>query len=252
MHSRPHRLVVRNGLTLVESLISIGIVTVLASILLIAVVGARTHTQDIKALSDLKQHVAVFDMYSADHADAFPQLVPALPIRHEISNASGLRAYDLAYFETIRFWNIGLSDQYYDGDAQGQSFYSPTRVANGPGQGGTSYMHSQALLAGSDFWNTSTRLSGHSQWRAVRQAEVVSPSKKGIFLDYEGFMFPSVSSTSLMGVAIGFADGSARFIKVGELLPPYPRASGGPPGDDATLPIPVLHTVDGVRGRDVQ
>lgn len=51
---------------------------------------------------------------------------------------------------------------------------------------------------------------------------------------------------------IGFVDGSARAVAQSELLPGY-RTGEYPFGSGSSmLGFPVIHTIDGVRGRDVK
>ncbi|MCL4221519.1 MAG: hypothetical protein KJZ65_09110 [Phycisphaerales bacterium] len=87
-----------------------------------------------------------------------------------------------------------------------------------------------------------------------RHPEVRFPDRMGIVVpgaDYQ----PEDYDTRLIGWErwrIGFVDGSVRTVAQSELLPGYSTGEH-PFGSGASmLGFPVIHTIDGVRGRDAK
>src|SRR5687767_568898 len=67
----------RNGFTLVELLVVVGIIAVLVSMLLPALNKARAQAQKTACLSNLRQLGVGMRMYANDHADRLPNSNPA-------------------------------------------------------------------------------------------------------------------------------------------------------------------------------
>lgn len=241
-----------HGFTLIETLVVIAVIAILAAITISMLARTRMSARESQSLSNIRQNVVVFAAYTTDHQDYFPQLFPASLSRNSIS-CGPYRINDLGYFETTKTWNIGLASRYYDGNVLSEVFFSPF-IEGFPVSAVvlTSYHHTQTILAAPEYWNRTTRLTGITQWRAVRASEVRIPSSKGLFLDYVAYGTKwGFSSTVVRRLPVGFCDGSARAIERNDFRPPCDLASGGPPGDDSTGPLPVIHTLDGVYGADV-
>ena len=64
------------GFTLIELLVVIAIIAILASLLLPALRAAKTQTQGIQCLSQLKQFSYAWNLYADDHDDRIPPNIP--------------------------------------------------------------------------------------------------------------------------------------------------------------------------------
>lgn len=99
------------------------------------------------------------------------------------------------------------------------------------------------------------RLAGRSQWRGTREDQVVFPSSKAVLID--SWWYPQrtepISPDRLIRIA--FADASAAAPPERKVLPGYSRGDGSQAfirfGHIADAPSGGLHTLNGVRGRDI-
>ena len=135
---------------------------------------------------------------------------------------------------------------------------APQRHHAGRGQ---PYWYALGTVARPEFWNIATR-APRGQYGAVRADEVQFPSRKGLFINWHHAFagsqsyFGRDSQASIQGVRVetAFCDGSAREIDSGRLREPV-RDGEGPfswPYARMHAGVAVVHTVDGVRGRDVE
>jgi len=73
MQSRPHSRRITRGFTLVELLVVIGIIALLIAILMPSLSRARTQSQRVACMSNLRQLGAAFVMYTNANRGAFPR-----------------------------------------------------------------------------------------------------------------------------------------------------------------------------------
>jgi hypothetical protein len=221
------------------------IVALLMVLLLPTVAGVRDRALAITSLSNLRQHVAVFSSYTNENDEQFPYVTD--PEATYTILRSGDVVQEARYFEALWFWHLALAEHYYGADYRHKTFYPPKT----PPAYFTHYLYSPTFLAAPEYWRAETRV-GPSQWRAVRAFEVQYPSGKGLFRDTyvlrEGDGGLGVGD----GVRVGFVDGSARSVARSELVHPYVRGEGDWWGCVYQGGHYILHTVNGVRGRDVE
>ncbi len=68
----------KKGFTLVELLVTIGIIGILATVTVVSVGGARGKARDSKRLSDIKQMQSALELYSSDVGGFYPGGTDAL------------------------------------------------------------------------------------------------------------------------------------------------------------------------------
>lgn len=240
----------RKGMTLLETLTVIAIVALLIAGTLPQLRLVRNKAEQIASLSNLRQHVQVFEAYAADYSGFYPWFTD--PNATWTILRSGNFRLRVAYFDAAFTWNIALASGYYDGNFVSPMFASPTSIRTRGQPLLADYQYSPTFITDWRFWNAETRTTGRSQWRAVRTTEVSSPSKKGLLVSNYS-VFPLYNEP--VDPEIGFVDGSAHAVPQGALTPPYPNGLGRHDGIriiGGGFRFPVMHTPDGVHGRDIQ
>lgn len=245
--ARAHR---QAGFTLIEAVLVVAIVGLLVGLLLPSLAKARDAGREVVSASNLRSHCQVVNAYLGDWDDSFPWFTDP-DATYTIFRVEG-RALKLSYFHACAFWNLALAPGYYQGDLLHPSFAAPGRDVS---YVMTDYLYSCTFLAGSDFWEQQRR-AGPSQWRCVRASEVEFPAQKGVYYapNYSGTTWkdgaPAFVSRERRG--IGCVDGSAEFRAVGGFRAGYPTGEGHWPGSfHATGSGPVMHTISGSRGMDI-
>ena len=236
----------KRGFTLVELILVVALVGLLMGLLMPVVGNVKKQSHVMLHLSNLRQHTAIFETYTTDWHSYFPYYADPKDDIHVV-RCTDISVAFREYFAVVVAWNIALSDYYYNGRYEGKDFQSP--YDNWPHPLGIwcNYTYSTNFISRPEFWNRKTR-TGPRQWQPVRDSEVIYPSQKGILIDnysyWLGGVFPRRTT-------VGFVDGSARYLSQQELHAGYYNGEGNWPGSLRDSPTPVLHTYDGVRGRDI-
>lgn len=239
------------GFSLIELMTVAAIVVLLVAAIAPALsTSLRTGRDSVRTLNDLRQHALTCSAYAADWYGSFPYFVdPKSP-----SGLTDLRCagtgftWRTNYFGAPYSWNVALADGYYDGNHMHPSFYSP--MHGDWGNVLSSYYYSASFLADPRYWNRATR-TGPRQWRAIRAHEVRFPSQKGALKAGVGLPLWPAASGPYSRLPIAFVDGSGRDVQAQDLRAWYLEGDGTWPGSLHTAGTPVLHTLDGVHGRDV-
>lgn len=234
----------RRAYTLLELLTTVALIGILLSLLLPSLATFRLSVRATR--SNVHLHQATFSIYNNDYADYMPFLTDPEATYTIVQSGSYRKA--IVYFQLASWWNIALADQYY-----GKSHLNPAfRFPGTDGIPWTSYLYSQTFLADPAFWRDTTR-TGPEQWRATGAWEVLFSARKALLVDSDSERVrrrdPSVISGSPVGVA--FVDGSVRDVKLWAFLRGYPKKTGQWPGSYNSIFNRGMHTIDGVRGRDV-
>lgn len=237
------------GFTLIETLLVIALIGILIGLTLPYLAGARDKAREVSALSLIRGHGQILQMYSADYAGFFPVIGhPDRPTTIRV----GDREIELKYWHAEIQWVFALADQYYDGRIGHPSLFPP-----GYQGGGSPFRYTESYLAVPDFWAPETR-TGRQQWRAVPAALTAYPSAKGLLTSWAGQVpvpgrLATYSFPDEMLQETAFADGSARTIVRRDFLPWMRSGEGHYPGRQ-TQPLgwPVLHTMHGALGRDIR
>lgn len=244
------------GFTLIELLVAIALVAILLSLLSPAFSDARKAAHRVISLSNMRQHVNVFGVYSVDYDDQFPYFV--YPDAESIIRC-GSSTVTIGHWSSYSKWNYALATGYYGGNCAHKSFYPPEYprgLSSSPPGGVTPYRYGCSFVARPAYWNPSTR-TGPAQWGSTRQADVLFPAKKGLIFAYYPLRIErppfSEEPSSRFNLPIAFVDGHAAPIRLNLVRPGYSRGDGDFGGGSHHLNSGPrgLHTIDGVRGRDL-
>lgn len=234
----------RSGFTLVELLLVAVIIGIVVAQLLPAIAGLRQSVTTTRALSSMRQHAHVFAIYASDYSGAYPHFGDPRATRWVIRCGS-YAAIEDRYFGLTHWWHFFLGDLFYDGRCKGQPF----REDSDPyaSEWTASFVYGCAFWAAPEYWNPLTRREAPTQLRGVREAEVLSPSRKALLL-FEG---PYLDSWP-RSVPLATVDGRAGIFQEGELTPPYANGDGDWRGTQHWVGFHGVDTVDGVRGADLR
>lgn len=244
--TRAHR--VRSpGFTLVETLLSIALIGILIGLLLPTLSGVRDRARGTVSMAQLRSHGQVMHIYAADYEGYFP--IYSRPDGTG-SITTGERTFPIAYFSEKVLWPWAMADEYYGGRVGHPSFRPP-----GYRHPGSPYIYTVSYMATPEFWNPSTRV-GPEQWRGVISDRTAWPSAKGLLVNWASGINESTFVLHLKHDTpcdTVFVDGSARIVLHGDFVRPIHSGEGAWPGHttDRTGEA-VVHTFDGVLGRDVR
>ncbi len=249
----------QRAFTLIELLVTISIIAILIAIALVALKRARANADNVISLSNLRSHGQAFAMYSNDHSGYFPYFTEVGFFSKFISGG-GIEKYPTSYFDAFNTWHIVLADDYYTGSVKLESFYPPRFITEDGSMWplNTPYQYGCAFIASPQYWNDLTRI-GPVQYVATRQSDVSFPSKK-ILLNAAWPLLRNVAEArkdilSAM-IQVNLCDGSAIALSAAQRLQGYKKGDGHQFRDDGAIHFtdwpPFLHTVDGVRGRDLR
>lgn len=233
----------RAGFTLVETALVIVLIGLLVSMLLPALSRAREAAYGLDAIADLRSHGQVLSAYSVDYDDAWPFLTDPEASYTVFRHPRAEAAYML-FFKVTQFWHWPLLGSYLPEDGVDMFFAANDRGDRRSGVV-SSYMYASTMYSRPDFWNAATR-TGPSQWRPARVSETRFPSKKGAMYNVQ-----LLGQPHSMRVQLGLCDGSAATVPWDSVSRGYPKGEGMWHGSFNTFGVRILHTIDGVRGRDV-
>jgi len=242
------------GFTLVEILISIALVAILLALNLPVLRGIQQRASESSSLSTIRQHGAVFGMYTSDYAGTYPYFTSPTATRTILRD--GNFVVDVSYFGAYQVWNIAMAKGYYSSGPFDRVF-SPPGVSPWNEYLFTGYWYSCTMLARPEHWNPDQRRSGTALLRSTRDTEVRYPTLKVLLADLfaSSLAFADAAPGGLR-IPACFTDGSATALIPGDVRRQYPGGHGAPfdagHGYHNTEPIPGMHTLDGVRGMDVR
>jgi len=236
----------QRGFSLVELLLVIALIAILIGLTLPVLQEVRDDARDVASLSNLRQHGTVLQMYANDSDGYWPYFRSPEPA-----------ATDTRFFEQIWLWDHFLVTHGYYGLAdEFQVFFNPSFRHPGRQPGRTSYLYASTHLTSSAYWSTDTR-SGRDQFRAVRVGDVTYPSDKAVLVEWHPVHSLPTYSRSDLGppegqFAFAMSDGSARREPGSALLPAVREGDWHLEEGMMFMGTVGLHTVHGVRGRDIE
>ncbi|MCC6229000.1 MAG: prepilin-type N-terminal cleavage/methylation domain-containing protein [Phycisphaerales bacterium] len=239
------------GFTLIETLVVVAIVGLLIALLAPSLSHVRDRARIGVTLSNLRSHASIFTAYAGDYKDVMPAATFPTGISIVRCQSQGIAAKAL-YFDMSQLWFLAMADGYYSGDPSSTAFLSPLNpYTRGAGQMlGTSYYYACSFLASPEFYNEKTRTVLPQQLRAARLSEVVFPAAKSLLAEYTAGQDWGPPG----GAWAAFTDGHA---EESQMYAELTHRSGD--GEDSQFvynghfpadSYPLLHTKDGVRGRD--
>lgn len=248
----------RRGFTLLELLVSLSVVAILIALAIPVIAASRNSAWDAVSMSNLRSHAQASSQYASDHADYYMYFM-----KPEFSSTLLVEEIDLQYGPALFFWNytlwhLKLASPYYGYSYDHDIFHDPSQnFERRPWYPfSTSYSFPCAFLGRPEFWDLKTRLEGPSQLTGTRTAEVRFPSNKSLFVKTWPYEVTAASETlgEHARLTAAFADGSSshaplqdriKGVRMGEGVTHVPEGSYH--HDDWP---PLLHTTDGVHGRD--
>lgn len=236
-----------HGWSIVELLVVTAIVATFVAIAVPAFQAVRMESQEAVSRTYLRTHAQVFATYVSDFKETLPFLAAASEqaTRYETGGYSA----DMLVLLQYATWPIALAEPYYSGDLLSKTFHPPSSELGGPI---SEYWYSQSFVADPGFWIQEQRQYSMTQLRAVAAHEVLFPSAKGLCVERDQVFAYWELGWEGGGRPINIAlfDGSARAELGDDMTRPYP---GGCRGYllGPIIGLPVMHTVGGVRGRDL-
>ncbi|QOJ00551.1 MAG: hypothetical protein HRU70_08625 [Phycisphaeraceae bacterium] len=244
--------------TLVEMLLVLVLIALLTSLLLPNAARVRQSARVSGSLAHLKSHAAVLTQYISDHRDAFPHATHPEGTSVLRCPSRGV-AVPVLYFEMSERWYIPLADGYFDSDLWSRSLISPFYRRVTPEiapVGFTTYYYPCSFLASPQYFAYETRRLPTSQFRGVSLPESHFPSQKVLIAEHF-FDIPPLPGYKETDRPCGFLDGHAEVAVYRSAL-----AMGSADGDPRVIfplgghfpdqQFPFLHTLHGIRGRDIE
>lgn len=248
----------RSGFTLLDLLLSIGIIAVLVGLALPILSQTRDRAIDAASTANMRTHAQVVQLYADDFRGMAP-FVADPDATYSVVRGGGLTV-SIEFFQAVELWGIALVDRYY-GFGLGSDRWDENLnfgIFARQGADGFMYQYSPTFFTRPEYWDENTRDTRHTgQLRPVRIANVAFPGSKAMFLELDGARgFPSWRNDGTAGRdlrwAFAFADGSVRRPAAGRLVQPCPLGEGNTIGGRFTFGVVGLHTQDGILGRDVE
>lgn len=248
MHNPPSLVVSRNAraaFTLIETIIVVGVVSVLLGLLIPAIVGARTQSNRAALLSGQRQAMIAVETYCTDFDLGYPCFGQPETMNARI-RWHGSDVW-LDWWQQPEYWGWFLSTRGYAGDASMSPRSRPDvyELASGCPSCGfdrrSFHMLSASLLADPALFVDGAVVESVLH-RGTRATEVRYPSVKSVLYQLY-FANPADTPPEARKDLAHFADGHGEWLSCGVLSV----------GVDADLPfagIPAMCTRDGVHGRD--
>ncbi len=237
----------RRAFSMVELLVVMVVFAVLATIMLPVLGRVRKAGVEAAASANIRSHAAIMLVYTGDWRGTFPYFTD--PRRQTTPLQCGERIVQAAYFDAVYLWPCALAPGYYENKPSHPSFKAPGHIT-----GDNPYKYSLSMIAHPDFWHPGTR-RGPSQWLPTNIADVRYTELKGMLVSWaNAYTRPGALDFTQprLRFEVGFCDGSSASVRYTDFVPPVPNGTG-PVGPDPTSTFgqPVIHTLYGVRGRDL-
>ena len=242
-----HHSSAQSGFTILELLVSIGIVAVLLALLLPALGKAKKQGIVARTLSAMRQCSNGITQYANEEADFLPYMgTPDHPEEGIWPDEDWGYWGAPEYFKgQSGLWPNTLLDHGIDLTGISPEVYDPTEVFapydTGPKRIATYYWLTNSAHARPEFWvGQDPPLDSSHLYRGVRMGEVVYPSHKGLLADVGHFVTDQPSENW----AVAFFDGSVvlKATRNPSVYPDITRAG--------TSGYRVIVTEGGIRGRD--
>ncbi|MEZ6242247.1 MAG: hypothetical protein R3B57_04320 [Phycisphaerales bacterium] len=211
------------------------------------IAGMRERARDATSLANLRSHAQILSVYLGDWDDTYP--FPTDPTADLTILRGGGITIAVPFFHVSGVWPVPLADGYYD-----SVFPHPSILRPGEESLITSYHYSPTFITDPQFWNLETR-TGPAQWGPVGGHQPVFPSAKAISVEFStsrGVPVFAPSQQETPAFTGAFCDGSASAHPRGSSTPPVSTGEGDYDASLHRVGIVGMHTVNGVRGRDIR
>lgn len=241
----------RRGFTVVELLVSIGVIGILIAILLPALASARRSARDVVGLSNLRQAAISFSNYAQTHAGVMPFAPPGStfqisPDGEEAAFVATGNFWDLSYYWASLFHGIAPWHEHFSTWVIADPRRNPDRPwAAGPSgsNGVPSFHYTRSMYARPAMWSGDA-VSNIDRLRApVRMADVRFPSSKVVLFDGEARLRAPEGDPPTK-IAMLFVDSHAARHARSDASEPVMPATGD------VIPATLHDTKDGAFGRD--
>lgn len=232
------------GFTLIEILVTIGIIGVLVAILIPVLAGGRSTAQRTASLANLRSIGQLVHAYTEQYNETYPWATGGI-------NGCDIPMQFLPVWQMARLWPVAMHEVIPPRELA-PIVLSPGARREGPGQDcgqPPSYEYSASFLARPEAWDGRATASD-ALLRGVTIGMVTYPSGKVLMWDWE---LPYKNETPRKSgpdldepTPMLFVDGHGKARTPSQATAPTPN-----PFPDAFAPTARLHnTPDGVRGRD--
>ncbi len=244
------RIAAARGFTLLEMMLTISCIALLIALLSPSLHRVRAGAMQTKTLTNLRSSAGILTQYTTDWREAFHAFTDPRATTTILRLADGRAVSIEIYFISGQLWTWALADRYLDSNPFPSFVFDAETWARTGGPGGSPFFMPCTYFAAPEYWNPSTR-TGPAQFRGVRVHEVVFPSGKSLLVNPAPFVAAPSARTL---IPLAFADGRASAPPLAEIPAGYERGDGSsiPPALHLYDFYAAMHTIDGVRGRDLR
>jgi type II secretory pathway pseudopilin PulG len=244
------------GFSIVETLAVIAIIAMVLVIALPTISGVMRRGRETGSVANLRTHAQILALYANDHDDALPR---PFGIGEPITTYTldGGWNIPVRYFDTHRYWHLPLAEPYYNTVPSDPVFIPPAIEGEQYQAFGveTPYAYSCSNIAAPEYWDIYTR-TDLSQWVTQRLDHVAHPTAKSLVVQLWPQAIGHSPSQPDARVPVATFDGSAVVSRAHQRFAGYPRGDGPEMQPFGSVHFgdypPMLHTVHGVRGRDLK
>ncbi len=246
MADRAHSAVGLRAFTLLELLVTVGIVALIIGLILPALRGARWKVDDVALIAHQSQVFKSLDQYLADHDQKYPSWGEA-GTAHAVLALKGRNATS-SWWEQPIMWGAYLEEHGYEGMSSAMAGAGPMRDAGNivmrvPPDGFMSiHQLTHCAYATPDhFAPAAKRMPSVRDHIAQRAMTIAYPADKGVLIQFAGLPSSREPESLDASFPIAFGDGHCEM----------PRFHSLRPGVDVQhAATPVLATERGLLGRD--
>lgn len=234
---------------------AIVVLSVLVALTVFGLAAARAHVYDVRNVSNLRQTMSDYFMWSADHRGRMvneglpsdPQSATYRPGLPPLSQSAKYRGQIIAWPQTLYRWRGTSSPVWHSTegpDTMGGQITPDTSSRFAAWSLPSRFRYSLTMLTAPDIWSADappqmTHEEFVRRLAYVQYSVIAFPSAKGVHL-HEGSYHDAPRTHA------SFADGSAARVELAGLR----QAAFLPLTPGLSLGKPVLHTAEGYLGRD--
>jgi len=246
----------RRGFTLLELLLVVVLIATLIGLAMPSLSASRSSARMVTTQARLRQCGQLLTIYASDWKDAHPCVFDP-SATSAVVRLSGGRSVEIPwYFMQSFYWQLALVDGYLNGDMSPDVL----KPSEPPPLEPDMFAMSCTAFAAPEFWDVATR-TGERQYRATRTHDVTFPAHKAILISISNFdidpdtgqpYFPGGKSPD-PAVPLLMSDGSVRVMVKSAIRPGVSNGEGGSRGflHGADF-YAAHHTINGLRGRDIE